>query len=99
MAIRRNAAKSKMNVSKYVRTAAMGKQIILVEGLDRYISELNRIGNNLNQATVIMRTRQVQNPNFEHIKSDFGNLVQVITNTLQGRNAIGNYQAGERKVG
>ena len=74
--IRGKAERTKSNISAYVRSAAMNKEIIVIDGLREMIPELNAIGNNLNQTTVLLRKGNIQNPNFEVIKERFCRLVE-----------------------
>jgi len=53
--IRNKAERAKTSVSAYVRKAALGKDIVIIDGLREMMPELHAIGNNLNQQTVIMR--------------------------------------------
>ena len=43
--------KTKTNITGYFLTLALDGKIIVVEGLSEMITELNKIGNNLNQIT------------------------------------------------
>ena len=60
--IRGKANRVNTNVSAYVRTASLNKEIIVIEGLKEIIRELNAIGNNLNQATILLRMGKIKNP-------------------------------------
>lgn len=97
--IRAKAQSSGLTVSEYVRLAALDKKIIRIDGLSELLPEMKRIGNNLNQATVILRTRNVQNMDFQEMKGDFKTLLQVVNSTLQRGYDDGDYQNGQRKVG
>ena len=43
------ALSSYRTVSTYLRDCALGKDIVVVSGIDALVSELRRVGNNLNQ--------------------------------------------------
>jgi len=73
--IRNKAEKAKANLSAYVRSASMNKEIIIIDGLREMIPELNSIGNNLNQTTVLLRMGKIKNPNLDIIKERFCRLV------------------------
>ena len=84
------AAKAKrmnINISVYCRTAAMGKKIIYIDGLRELLPELNRIGNNLNQLTVLLRQRHIENPILDAHKRDFDALVAGLNDRLRGGEA------------
>ena len=42
-----------MTESEFVRMAAMGKEVTVIEGVNELLTELRRQGNNLNQLTVM----------------------------------------------
>lgn len=83
--IRKKAAKAKMKLSEYVRASALGKDIKVVDGLREMITELNAIGNNLNQLTVMLRVGHIHNPNLEHIKKEFVEFVDAAKSALEGK--------------
>lgn len=81
--IRRKAEQAKANLSVYVRTSAMEKDIKVIDGLREMIPELNAIGNNLNQLTVMLRVGHIQNPNLEVIKEQFARFIEVAESALE----------------
>lgn len=83
--IRAKAMKSKLTLSAYVRTSALEKEIKVIDGLRELLPELNAIGNNLNQLTVILRKRYIENPNLEAIKTEFVRFVERASDILDGK--------------
>jgi len=69
--IRNKAEKAKANLSVYVRSASMNKEIVVIDGLREMIPEINSIGNNLNQTTVLLRMGNIKNSSFDVIKERF----------------------------
>ena len=58
--IQSKADKSKTNLSGYLLACALDKKIVVVDGLREVLTELRRIGNNLNQiARVANATGQI----------------------------------------
>ncbi|HIT89352.1 MAG TPA: plasmid mobilization relaxosome protein MobC [Candidatus Merdenecus merdavium] len=51
--IKRKAKKAKMTVTDYITQSALGKKIIIIDGLPEIVSQLKKIGNNLNQLTML----------------------------------------------
>ena len=47
-------------MSDYLRDCVLGKEIIVIEGVDRVADELRRIGNNLNHLTRTVHMGQIQ---------------------------------------
>lgn len=72
-------------LSSYIRSAALDKEIINIDGLREMLPELNRIGNNLNQTTILLRQNRITNPHFQELKSEFARLIADIENKLEGR--------------
>ncbi|MFI3254978.1 MAG: hypothetical protein R3Y63_11695 [Eubacteriales bacterium] len=50
--LKAKARTSQMSQSKYCRTCALDKEIIVIEGLGKLIPELNKIGSNINHPEV-----------------------------------------------
>lgn len=57
--INEKAKKAKLNRTDYMVACAVGKHISVVEDLKPIITELKRIGNNLNQLTVLAHTGKI----------------------------------------
>ena len=51
--IQAKAKKSKMTVTDYITKSALDKEIIIIDGLSEIVSQLKKIGNNLNQLTML----------------------------------------------
>lgn len=81
--IRKKAERAKVNLSAYVRTSALKKEIKVIDGLREMIPELNAIGNNLNQLTVMLRVGNIQNPNLDIIKDRFIRFVELAKAALE----------------
>ena len=58
-AIDKKAEKAKMNRTEYLITAATNKRITLIEDIKPLLTELRRIGNNLNQITKLANMGKV----------------------------------------
>ena len=76
--------KSGIRMSDFCRHAVLGKEIRTVKGLDKCSYELNKIGNNLNQLTVLCHRRAVQNPNLEAMQAQLSAVLEHIYITLGG---------------
>lgn len=51
--IKKKSKQAKMTVTDYITQSALGKEIIIIDGLRQIVTELKRIGNNLNQLTML----------------------------------------------
>ena len=73
-----------ISLSDFCRHAVLGKEVRQVKGLDKCGYELNKIGNNLNQLTVLCHQRAVQNPNLDELRQQFGRVTACIFAALGG---------------
>ena len=51
--IRKKAKSAEMDLTKYLTTCAVGKEIKRIDGINDFISELRQQGTNLNQLTTL----------------------------------------------
>ncbi|MDD3230092.1 MAG: plasmid mobilization relaxosome protein MobC [Oscillospiraceae bacterium] len=79
--IQTNAVKAKMSESEFVRTAALNKDVTVINGLDELTTELRRQGNNLNQLTVMARQGRIE-------FVDFKPFMEVYEKTWQALNSL-----------
>ena len=83
--IQTKVRKANASVSAYIRSAALNRNVVNIDGLREMIPELNRIGNNLNQTTVLLRQNRISNPYFQQLKEDFSRLIEVVEDKFKGR--------------
>jgi len=82
--IQRRAEKAKLSVSAFVLSTALGKEIIIVEGLEKSLAELKAIGRNLNQLTILCNMGKIQALELAEIKRQFGAVVESIAGLKAG---------------
>ena len=84
--IRRKASAAGMNVSRFLRTAAVNSQVVLYNTADIYglRSNLRRIGNNINQiAMVVNSNRAVYQSDVRDLKKQFSELSEKLNEYLK----------------
>lgn len=84
--IRRKAAAAGMNVSRFLRTAAVNSQVVLYNTADVYglRSEIKKIGNNINQiAMVVNFNKAVYGNDIRDLKKQFSELSEKINEHLK----------------
>ncbi len=84
--IRRKASAAGMNVSRFLRTAAVNSQVVLYNTADIYglRSDLRRIGNNINQiAMVVNSNRAVYQSDVRDLKKQFSELSEKLNEYLK----------------
>lgn len=83
--IQSKVRQSGVKLSEFCRYVALGKEVQKIEGLDKCAYELNRIGGNINQLTVLCHQRAVQNPNLVTIQEELTAVIEHIYNLLGGK--------------
>ena len=84
--IRRKASAARMNVSRFLRTAAVNGQVVLYNTNDLYglRSDIKRIGNNINQiAMVVNSNRAVYQSDVRELKKQFSKLSEKLNEHLK----------------
>ena len=65
-------------MSDYLRDCIFGKEIVVIEGVDRVADELRRIGNNLNQLTRAVNMEQIQAVDLSGMRKEVAMLWQSL---------------------
>ena len=65
-------------LSDYLRDCVLGKEIIVIEGVDRVADELRRIGNNLNQLTRAVHMGQIHAVDLSGMRKEVATLWQSL---------------------
>lgn len=61
--IEKKAKKAKMNMSQYVSLSALGRDFVVIEDLKELIHQLSKVGNNLNQLTMLAHQNRLKEVN------------------------------------
>lgn len=62
--------KAGMNLSMYLIEQGMDKDIIIIEGVDKFETELRRIGNNINQLTRLANSGAIRTVYLDGFKEE-----------------------------
>lgn len=81
--IMRKVIDAGMNISEYLRSAALDKSVMNISGLDELAHELRAIGNNLNQITRAVNAGYVQAVNLHETEEVLGQLWQSLNSLRQ----------------
>ena len=82
--IKSKIKKSKLNTSEYLLKTAMDKEIIVINGLEEAITQLRKIGNNINQLTYLANSGRIYTVDLSEVKQEIGKVWNVI-NELQNK--------------
>lgn len=86
------ALTARFTTSDFCRCAALGKEIVHIEGLNQCNYELNKIGNNLNQLTVLCHQRRIDNPDLRNMHGQLCAVLESIVEHLSGGEDDSNHQ-------
>ena len=75
---------AKLSLSEYLIKQGLDKEIVMVDGLNEVVSELRRIGNNINQLTYLANSGRIYTVDLSEVKQEIGKVWNVI-NELQNK--------------
>ena len=84
-AIDKKAAKAKLSRTDFLVASALGKSITLIEDLKPILTELHRIGNNLNQLTRLANMGRIEIVGLETFTEELGQVHEVLFRILTQR--------------
>lgn len=70
---------AKLSLSEYLIEQGLDKDIVIVDGLNEVISELRRIGNNINQLTYLANSGRIYTVDLSEVKQEIGKAWNVIS--------------------
>lgn len=82
-AIHRKAEQADMTFTDYVTSACLGKQIVVIDGLDEVIRQQKAIGRNLNQLTMLCNMGRVSVANLAEMKEQYAEVSKALTEMLE----------------
>lgn len=77
--IEKKAQKCKMNFSKYMIASSLNTNIIVEKDNSEYITELRRIGNNINQITKKVNQGIIKEVNLNEVKKELNKIWQLLS--------------------
>lgn len=86
-AIVKNAAKARMSLTDYIIASSLLKEIYVAEDTRPLITELKRIGNNLNQISMKINAGAFQSYNFQEVIEMQKNIYEELYRISRGGDA------------
>ena len=74
-----------MNITDYVITAATQKEIINFEGLSDVVTQVKRLGNNLNQLLILSRQGRIITVNLSETQDELKRIYELLASVLRRR--------------
>lgn len=84
-AIREKAKAAQMSITDYVITAATHKEIVDFNGLSEVITQLKRLGNNLNQLLILSRQGRIHTVNLSEMQVELKRIYELLASVLRRR--------------
>ena len=81
-AIREKAKAAKMSITDYVITAATQKEIINFEGLSELVTQVKRLGNNVNQLLILSRQDRIRTVNLSETQEELKRIYELLSAVL-----------------
>lgn len=76
----KKSIKAELSLSEYLIEQGLDKDIVRIEGLDEFITELRRIGNNINQLTHLANSGIIYTVDLIGVKQELGKIWSEINN-------------------
>ena len=81
--IRKKAKSAEMNLTKYLTTCAVGKEIKRIDGINDFISELRQQGTNLNQLTTLSNMGRISVVNLSETYELYLEIQKILKEILE----------------
>ncbi len=65
---------AKLSLSEYLIKQGLDKEIVIVDGLNEVVTELRRIGNNINQLTYLANSGRIYTVDLSEVKQELGKI-------------------------
>ena len=72
-----------MSITDYVITAATHKEIVDFNGLSEVITQLKRLGNNLNQLLILSRQGRIHTVNLSETQDELKRIYELLASVLR----------------
>ena len=81
--IRKKAKSAEMDLTKYLTTCAVGKEIKRIDGINDFISELRQQGTNLNQLTTLSNMGRISVVNLSEAYELYLEIQKILKEILE----------------
>ena len=84
--IKQKAKKAKMTVTDYITKSALDKDIVIIDGLPDIVTQLKKIGNNLNQLTMLSHQEIIKEVNLHETEQTLASIYWKIDDLAKAVN-------------
>ena len=83
--IRAEAKKAHLSQSDYVSLCCLGQQVVVMDGLKEVLTELRRIGHNVNQLAVLCNMGKLNAVNLDGVQQSLSEIGRTLREMQEGR--------------
>ena len=83
--IRAEAKKAHLSQSNYVTQCCLGQRVVVMDGLKEVLTELRRIGNNVNQLAVLSNMGKLHAANLDGVQQSLSEIGRALREMQEGR--------------
>ena len=76
------AEQAKLTLTEYVTQCVLGKQIFVIDGLDKVLRQQKAIGKNLNRLTVLSNMGKISSVNLQELTKEYAALNRTLIELL-----------------
>ena len=77
------AEQANMTVTEYVTACCLGKEIVIIDGLEKVIRQQKAIGRNLNQLTILANMGKVQTVYLKELTNAYAQVSSLLSDILK----------------
>ena len=85
LAIQNRAERVRLSMTAFITNAALGRPIVIIDGLNNFLKELKAIGRNLNQLTVLGNMGKLQVADLGEAKARLGAVFDAVIALTEGK--------------
>ena len=71
--------KAKLSISDYIILSALGEEIIVIDNLKEMVYNVAKIGNNINQLTVLAHAKRIKVVDLKEFKDELNKMWKVLS--------------------
>ena len=76
------AEQANMTVTEYVTACCLGKEIVIIDGLEKVIRQQKAIGRNLNQLTILANMGRIHTVYLSEVRDQYAQVSQLLSDIL-----------------
>lgn len=83
--IKKQAKQAKLTFSEYMISSSINKNIIVIDDIKEFTKQLSKVGNNLNQLTLLCHQGRITSPELSNIKDLLQDIYKYLISIRKGK--------------